>query len=136
MAVPEFSPRLRSVLDSCFADLNDEGISSGICSVADSFDPGFKLAVVPQNQATNVTEQAQRLATLGVANFDKAAGSQAGSSFLHSFAPGRGQHSETVLFKQPKKVSAKPYEQLLDPDLESSNKEIGVMHYVAEDVLK
>ena len=107
MAAPEFSPRLRSVLDSCFADLNDDGVRSGFFSIADSFDPNFKSAIDPQDQADNVTAQAQRLAMLGVARaVEPVADSRPGSSFLPSFVPGRLPPEEAILFKRPSTLLA------------------------------
>ena len=123
MEAPEFSQRLRSVLDSCYADLHSDAINLGISSVMDSWDPTFKSLVIPSSQADNVTNQSQALSlVVAVANATTAESSAAGSSISHSFAPGRGSNFESVPFKRPKKVAAKPYENLHILDAEFSSK--------------
>ena len=124
---PDVSPRLRALADICGAGVKPEFFDLCPISVHDCHDPAFSTWFEPENAVAYILEHSKSYSALAPRLSGSVSSSAAGSSSSHSFAAGRTSSFESVAFKRPKKVAAKPYENafILEQEFSSQSAENG-----------
>ena len=136
MDVPDVSPRLRSLVDICGAGVKPECYELCPISVHDCHDPDFITWFEPESAVAYILEHSKSYSAHAPGPSGSASSSVDGSSSSHSFAAGRTSSFESVAFKRPKKVAAKPYENayILEQEFSSQSAEKSALESWAHEI--